>query len=129
MKPPDPHRAPVRMVQLAVRALPPAHRGRYLQEFTAELYGLTHSHQLRHATQVLSSAWALRAALGEPAPTPNGGSTMQALQRRPLTCLLLRWHRWKTYSIDDGSGRYNKCVKCGKERWQPAGSGANTIGM
>jgi hypothetical protein len=123
-----PYLLPVRMVELAARTLPVPHRGRYTQEFTAELYGLTRSHELRHATQVLSHAWVLRAALGEPAPVPIGDGTMQIAQRRPLTCLLLGWHKWKSFSTDDGSARYNQCVKCGKEQWQPNGGGSNTIG-
>jgi hypothetical protein len=66
MKPAEPHRVAVRLVDWAASTLPAAHRDRYQQEFLAELYGLTPSHQLRHAAQVLSRAWILRVALGEP---------------------------------------------------------------
>jgi hypothetical protein len=130
MKPPAPYRLPIRMVELAASTLPAAHRGRYMQEFTAELYGLTHAHQLRHASGVLSNAWALRAALGKPAPGSMGDTTMRIVQRRPLTCVVLRWHKWKVYSTEDGSNRYNKCLKCGREMWEPYGTGftSNTFG-
>lgn len=129
MKPPEPHRIPVRIVECAAGALPAAHRGRYQREFLAELYGLTPSHQLRHATQVLSRAWALRVALGESVLATNGDGTMRLVTRRPLTCLLLRWHKWQLTSTEDGSYRYNRCRKCGKEWWRPYGDGANTIGL
>jgi hypothetical protein len=125
---PAPGRVAVRLVELAARMLPSGHRARYRREFTAELYGLTGPQQLRHATQVLSRSWALRAALGEPVPARNGELTMQIVQRRPLTCLLLRWHKWQPLSTKDGA-RYNKCVKCGKEWWQSYGAGRNTIGL
>jgi hypothetical protein len=127
MTPPSPHRMSVRIVEGAASALPAGHRGRYHREFLAELYGLTPSHQMRHAAQVLSRAWALRAALSEPVFPMNGDGTMRIVTRRPLTCLLLRWHRWQFVSTEDGN-RYKICRKCGKEWWRPYGDGANTIG-
>jgi hypothetical protein len=115
MTPPPPRRVPVRIVEVAAGVLPAVHRGRYQREFLAELYGLTPSHQRRHATQVLSRAWALRTALGEPVVATNGDGTMQIVSRRPLICLLLGRHRWQIVSTEDGTSRYRKCRKCGKE--------------
>ena len=57
-----------RTVELAVRVLPAQHRERYALEFIAELYGLPPAQQRRHSARVLTSAWALRAALSEAAP-------------------------------------------------------------
>lgn len=127
MRPPEPRRVAVRIVEVAASTLPVAHRGRYVREFTAELYGLTPSHQLRHAAQVLSRVWALRVALGEAVLATNGDGTMLIVTRRPLTCLLLGWHKWQTVSTDDGTSRYNKCRKCGKEQSPPLGLGAMGI--
>lgn len=53
---------------------------------------------------------------------------MLIIRRRPLTCLLLQRHKWQTISTEDGSNRYNKCRKCGKESWQPYGEGLGSIG-
>jgi hypothetical protein len=114
MKPPEPHRVAVRLIEWAASTLPAAHSGRYQQEFLAELYGLTTSHQLRHAAQVLSRAWVLRAALGEPVLATKGGGTM-SLVRRPLTCLLLRRHKWQIVSTEDSSRHFGRCRECGKE--------------
>jgi hypothetical protein len=121
MRPPEPGRMPVRLVEWAAGTLPAAHRGRYLREFTAELYGLTPSHQLRHATQVLSRSWALRAALGEAVPATDGDGIMWIDPRRLLLCLLLGRHKWQIISTDDGTDRYNKCRRCGKEQSPPDG--------
>ena len=46
--------------------VPVASRGRYRQEFIAELHGLGRARQLRHAVGVLSRSWALRAAISTP---------------------------------------------------------------
>jgi hypothetical protein len=54
-------------VRSASVPLPSEHRYRYRQEFLAELYGMTPSEQLHHATGVLSRVWTLRVALNEPA--------------------------------------------------------------
>jgi len=54
-------------VRSASLPLPSEHRWRYRQEFLAELYGMTTSQQLHHATGVLSRVWTLRVALAEPA--------------------------------------------------------------
>jgi hypothetical protein len=32
--------------------------------------------------------------------------------RSSLRCQVLRWHRWRTHSTDDGS-RYASCARCG----------------
>jgi hypothetical protein len=111
----DPLSVAIHLVDWAARTLPAAHRERYEREFFAELYGLTPSHQLRHATQVLSRAWVLRTALAEAVLATNGGEDMPIVVRRPLTCLLLRWHTWQILSTEDFSSHYVKCRKCGKE--------------
>jgi hypothetical protein len=59
-----------RTVELAARMLPAEHRQRYASEFIAELYGMSHPKQVRHSVQVLSRAWALRAALDAAALAP-----------------------------------------------------------
>jgi hypothetical protein len=78
-----PGRVSCRIVELAARTLPAAHRERYRREFTAELYFLPPSQQVRHATQVMSQAWALRAALGRPAPGTQGETTVRNRPARP----------------------------------------------
>ena len=56
-----------RVVELAAWLLPTEQRHRYALELIAELYGMPRSQQIRHSVHVLSHAWALRAALAEPA--------------------------------------------------------------
>jgi hypothetical protein len=55
-------------VRSASLPLPSKHRSRYRQEFLAELYGMTPSQQLHHATGVLSRVWTLRS----PSTNRNG---------------------------------------------------------
>jgi hypothetical protein len=57
---------PRHTVQAATRVLPGSTRDRYRQEFLAELHGLGRTRQLRHAIDVLSRSWALRAAISAP---------------------------------------------------------------
>jgi hypothetical protein len=99
---------------LAARVLPAEHRHRYALEFIAELYGMPRPQQRRHAAQILSRAWALRAALAEPAPASNGRRAMKRTNTRPLLCRLNVNHRYRWASTEDG-GRYLRCTKCGKE--------------
>jgi hypothetical protein len=119
-----PARVPYRIVTLAARTLPRSHRDRYRSEFTAELHAIPREHQLRYATEVLSRAWALRAALSEAGAAPIGESTMTRPQA-PLSCRLMRWHQWGSRSTEDGE-RYLACKKCGRDRpppsyWFPVG--------
>jgi hypothetical protein len=108
-----PDRVPARLVELAARLLPAEHRYRYRQEFLAELYDMPQARQVRHATQVLSRAWVLRAALRQPAPATIGEAAVK--DTRPLRCRLNLWHTWRPFSTPDGN-RYTKCARCGKER-------------
>jgi hypothetical protein len=117
-----PGRVPLRIVQLAARALPPVHRDRYEGEFIAELHGMARYRQMGHATQVLTHAWALRAALGS-APATIGEEAMTRARDIPLSCRLNLRHKWHIVSTEDGD-RYWTCKTCGKEkptRGAPAG--------
>jgi hypothetical protein len=107
-----PGRVATHLVTIAARTLQATHRSRYQQEFTAELYGMPRSHQIRHALQVLALAWALRSALDR-SSAPALGEAMQQ-PRNPLACRANLWHTWRTFKTDDG-GRYRACAKCGKD--------------
>ena len=103
-----------RVVELAARMLPAEQRQRYALEFIAELYGMPRSQQVRHSTQVLAHAWALRTALNAASPTTTQEETMTPTTRRPLLCLL-RIHRWHWADAEDG-GRYQCCLRCGQDK-------------
>jgi hypothetical protein len=110
---------PTWWASLAVRSaalpLPSEPRWRYRQEFLAELYGMTPSEQLHHATGVLSRAWALRIALAEAAYGTTWGTTGKDV--RPLRCRL-NLHTWRPYdSMADGH-RYITCARCGKDTYR-----------
>ena len=94
-------------VRSASLPLPSEHRYRYRQEFLAELYGMTPSEQLHHATGVLSRVWTLRVALNEPERLISKEATMA----KPLRCRL-RLHRWRIEKDYQGQ-RYRECVRCG----------------
>ena len=111
-----------RTVELAVRVLPADHRQRYGLEFIAELYGMPKAQQRRHAARVLTSAWALRAALSEAAPGANGEIAVTTKTDKPLTCRLNLHHRWRWLSTEDGD-RFERCEKCGKDRSEKVGGG------
>jgi hypothetical protein len=76
-----------RAVELAVRVLPAEHRQRYGLEFIAELYGMPRREQIRHSVQVLSHAWALRAALDACPHLPPVGRECGSVQRRRRHCV------------------------------------------
>ncbi len=102
------------MVELAAWTLPASQRDRYRQEFTAELHVLPRADHFGYATQVLTRAWSLRAALTEPAIATIGESTMKTIPAPPLTCRLHLRHHWRRHVTEDGA-RYTACTKCGKE--------------
>src|SRR5215469_7602835 len=85
---------PRHIVRVAIRVVPVASRGRYRQEFLAELHGLRRARQLRHAVGVLSRSRALRAALN----TPSEAGDMELVYSR------LR--RPKRYSVARTAGGY-----------------------
>ena len=108
-----------RIVELAARMLPAEQRQRYALEFIAELYGMTRSQQIRHSTQVLTHAWILRSVLSAASPTTIEDGIMIPTTRRPFPCLL--WiHRWHWVSAEDG-GRYQCCLRCGRDRTDSPG--------
>jgi hypothetical protein len=102
-------------VRSASLLLPSEHRYRYRQEFLAELYGMTPTQQLHHATGVLSRVWTLRVALNEP------GRLMlkEAAMAKPLLCRIGR-HRWQRLRNPQG-GWYRECRGCGKQRVSSGG--------
>jgi hypothetical protein len=103
-----------RLVKLATRVLPAEQRQRYALEFIAELYGMPRAQQLRHSTQVLARAWALRTALSAASPNTTQEGAMTRTTRRPLPCVL-RIHRWHWADADNG-GRYQCCLRCGLDK-------------
>ena len=117
MTPQPPDHLPLRVVELAARMLPAAHRPRYMQEFTAELFDMPRFHQIRHAAHVLSRVWALRTALATLTPATIGDATMTDVAPRPLSCRFNVRHTWRVVSTEDGRSRYRRCIKCGKDKW------------
>jgi hypothetical protein len=106
-----------RTVELAVRVLPAEHRARYGLEFIAELYGMSRRQQVRHSVQVLSRAWALRAALDTAALAPIQEKAMHRT-RGWLLCHLGR-HVWTQRRNPDVGGKdavFLLCLRCGRER-------------
>jgi hypothetical protein len=97
-------------VRSASLVLPAEDRWRYRQEFLSELYGMTPSEQLHHATGVLSRVGTLRMALTEPARlTPK-----EATMAKPFLCRIGR-HRWQRLRNPEG-GWYRECRGCGTQR-------------
>jgi hypothetical protein len=96
-------------VRSAARPLPAAHRGRYRQEFLAELYGMTPVEQLHHAAGVLARAWALRVALDQPARRMAN----EAATTRQWECRI-GLHGWRRLRNPEG-GWYRECLGCGKQ--------------
>ena len=109
-------------VRSASLPLPSEHRYRYRQEFLAELYGMTPSEQLHHASGVLSRVWTLRVALTEPERLMPKETTMA----KPWRCRIGR-HRWQRLRNPEG-GWYRECRGCGKQRLGTGGGTPNTIG-
>jgi hypothetical protein len=94
-------------VRTAALPLPSEHRGRYRQEFVAELHGMTRSQQLHHAAGIVSRVWTLRLALTESDRLLPEESTMA----KPWRCRL-RLHRWR-FERDYRGQRYRECIRCG----------------
>jgi hypothetical protein len=89
---------PRHIVRVAIRVVPVASRGRYRQEFLAELHGLTRTRQLRHAFGMLSRSWALRAALNTPSEAGDMEIVFPRL-RRPKRYSLV--HTADGYEVRD----------------------------
>jgi hypothetical protein len=94
-------------VRSASLPLPAEHRWRYRQEFLAELYGMTPSEQLHHASGVLSRVWSLRVALTEPARLMSTEASMAKHWR-----CRLRLHSWRIEKDFQGK-QYRECRHCG----------------
>lgn len=52
---------------------------------------------------------------------------MKDAQTRPLLCRLNLLHKWRAARSEDGTGRYLKGARCGKEK--PGGSIPPSIGI
>jgi hypothetical protein len=117
MTPPTADRWCCRTVELAARVLPAEHRQRYALEFIAELYGMSRPQQVSHSVQVLSRAWALRAALDAAALGPIPEKARHRT-RGWLLCHLGR-HLWALHRNPDVGGKaavFEVCRRCGRER-------------
>lgn len=112
-------------VGFAALAIPPGgRRNRYRQEFYAELYGMDHPQQLRHALGVLAQAAALRFALAQ---TPEDDTvTVHWLLR--LCCRLNLRHAWEVRYTDDNE-LYNECGRCGRTFYQGPTTGLGMSGF
>ncbi len=102
------------LVALACRILPGGScRSRYRQEFKAELYGMPLGRQATHAFEIVASSWSLRSAIAS--PQGKGRTMLTIVRSKPLLCLLNVRHHWQLQSTEDG-GRFQVCIKCGKDR-------------
>ncbi len=90
-----------RLVQVAARSLPAAHRERYRRELLAELAEVPRKEQSGFALRVLVRSLALRAALHAPAAVTVADAATAA-PVRPFGCRMHLYHHWKTYRTDDG---------------------------
>ena len=91
-------------------------RLRYRAEFAAELALLGRIDRLRYAVGVLSTTFALRAALGSsPTRAEEDAMTVSTTRRFHWKCRLMGAHDWVSRSAEDGS-RYVACRRCGKEK-------------
>lgn len=117
------------IVELAVRVLPADRRRRYARELVAELYGMSPAQQRRHAVQVLTHVFALRAVLRAAGPATHREEPMTATTRRHLRCRL-RLHRWDEQENPETHERYFLCELCGAYKDHPhAAPGAGAAGM
>lgn len=126
---PSADRLSCRTIELAVRALPADRRQRYARELVAELYGMSRWRQRRHAAQVLSHVFALRAALRAAGSATAQEERMTRTVRRPLRCRL-GLHRWEEQENPETKERYELCTRCDAYREHPrAAPGASTAGI
>jgi hypothetical protein len=89
-------------------------RDRWTRELLSELYGLSPAEQARHTLGVLRRAPALRAAL-----TVRDRGTEASSAGKSIRCHV-SLHRWRIASSEDGSYRFRRCSRCGKEQtWDP----------
>lgn len=114
-KPRPPRPWPARTVRLAVCVLPPGPaRDRYRHEFLAELYDMSSARQMRHAAQLLTRSFALRAAVDGVRQPSTLELIMPITTRKPLLCRLNLRHRWVRRVNPDGED-YLQCKRCDKD--------------
>jgi hypothetical protein len=112
------------LVRLAVRLLPgPLVRRRYAVEFAAELHGRPAAARLRLALGILSTAFALRAALASAPIDREARAAVRRTRWQRFRCTVLHLHHWKVLSNPDGE-RYLGCAWCGHEHSGPGPAGA-----
>jgi len=86
-----------------------AARRRWQDELVSELYGLSSREQARHTLGVITRATALRAAV-----TDRDRIIEEDIMRKHLLCRL-HLHKYRVASSEDGSNRFMRCRRCGKE--------------
>ncbi len=109
----NPSRSANLLIALAVRALPPAHRERYMREFYGEMFGMSRARQVGFGLALVAHSTGLALALDEPDPTADVSS------RRDWRCALHR-HHYVTRNNPDAETRqaafYEQCARCGRIR-------------
>jgi hypothetical protein len=115
----------VRSTRAALHVLPSGgDRDRWQRELVSELYGLTRAEQARHTVGVVRRVPALRAAV-----TARDRTTEEDVMRKSMRCRV-SLHRWRVASSDDGSYRFRRCSRCGKERtYDDPGHWAGNVGQ
>ena len=100
------------LIALAVRPLPAAHRGRYSDEFRAEVCCLPGRQQVFEAASVLAGCFALSRALQEDAMPTDQKSHL------PIRCRV-GWHSYQTVgadNVENRKDRHKECTDCGKTK-------------
>lgn len=107
-----------RVVRLVTCILPAGQaRERYRQEFLAELFGLNRISRICFVLGLVSTSFALRAALRD-APSVDG--PISVAPSKPVLCRTGLHHRWRTYLNPDGEA-YRHCTRCGADRYDGMG--------
>lgn len=107
----NPSRSANVLIVLAVRALPPAHRQRYVREFYAEMFGMSRARQLVYGLALVVHSMRLALALDERDPAAD------VPPRRDWRCALRR-HHFVTRNNPDAETKeaafYLQCTRCGR---------------
>lgn len=107
----NPSRSANLLIALAVRALPPAHRERYVREFYGEMFGMSHARQVGYGLALVVHSTRLALALDERDPTAEEAA------RRDWRCALRR-HHYVTRNNPDAETKeaafYLQCTRCGR---------------
>jgi hypothetical protein len=91
-------------------------RRRWQHELVGELYGLSRREQARHTLGVVSRAPSLRAAV-----TNRDRIVEEDVMRKHLLCHL-HLHKYQVVGSEDGSSRFRRCRRCGKEDTEGPGN-------